>query len=511
MSETVNNIHPASLLRNSSYRMTGFVLSLLFMLLLTPYFVKVLGPEKYGLWAISISMLGFAGMLDWGIGTAVTKYISQYLSLGDSQRLAECVLASTVIYFFLGIFGTVFLWAFTPQIISWFKMSPGLVSVGIEVLHITALGILPMFLRNCFLAVPMGFQKYGFSTAISLTKEVAGMGGMALILLMGGQLTGVVSWMVFVSAGTAFFAAIMALFLIKSVNAFRFSFKKDAFTEILKFAVFAGTSGVGSRVFNMIDRILVGILLNTSMVTYYVVPVSMANKLRGFIANISHVFMPRISSLQAKSDYEKIRSLFSKSHKLTAYMVFGSTSLLFIISKPLLSFWVGPDFVEHSLGVLRILLVAYAFISLAAPSFYFANGLGMPWINAFCSLFGGALSIGFMCFAGKQGLSLFAWANCGFALVLLIPIVTMKKIGLGILDKSKDIFLKPIGACTVLITGFLFFEERTGPWLWGALAVIVYGLMLSYEYYPFIKRLLTMIRGKYIKDLPGLQGQTEKP
>jgi O-antigen/teichoic acid export membrane protein len=509
MSKEIVNIHAASLLRNSTYRMTGFILSVLLMLLLTPYFVRVLGPEQYGLWAISISMLGFAGMLDWGIGTAVTKYVSQYLSLGDPQKLAECILASTIIYIFLGTFGTISLWIFTPQIVSWFKMSPDLVPIGIKVLHITALGILPMFLRNCFLAVPMGFQKYGFSTAVFLTKELVGMGGMALILWLGGQLTGVVSWMVLISAVTALLAAIIALFLIKSVNALKLSFKKDAFAEIFKFAVFAGTSGMGSRFFNIFDRIIVGILLNTSMVTYYVVPVSLANKLRSLIANISHVFMPRTSSLHAKFDYEKIRSLFLKSHKLTAYMVFGSTCLLFIVSKPLLLFWVGPGFVEHSLAVLRILLVAYAFISLAAPSFYFANGLGMPWINAFCSIFGGVLSIGFMWFTGRFGLSYFAWANWGFTIVLVIPIVIMKKIGFRVFGKSQDIFLKPISAYNLLIVGFLLTEGHLSPWLWGALAMIVYGLLLSYDYYPFIKRFLTGAKDKDMKDLFKLQGQTE--
>jgi O-antigen/teichoic acid export membrane protein len=355
----------------------------------------------------------------------------------------------------------------------------------------------------------MGFQKYGFSTAISLTKELIGMGGMAFILFLGGQLVGAVSWMVLVSVATTLVAAVIAGLLMKSVNALKLSLKKDAFIEIFKFAVFAGTSGVGSRVFNIIDRILVGILLNTSMVTYYVVPVSLVNKLRGFVANISHVFMPRTSSLHARLDFDRIRSLFLKSHKLTAYVVFGSTWLLFIISNPLLLLWVGPDFVEHSLSVLRILLVAYAFISFASPSFYFANGLGMPWINALCSILGGVFSIAFMWGAGKYGLAFFAWANWGFIIVLLIPVFVMKKIGFNIFFESPNIFLRPLCTYASLIVAFLFFEDFFSPWLWTGIVIIVYGLLLFYEYYPVIKQFAGKTQA--MKTFFRFQSQIEKP
>ncbi|MGA1840519.1 MAG: oligosaccharide flippase family protein [bacterium] len=509
MNKRIFNIHAASLLRNSTYRMTGFMMSILFMLLFTPYFVKILGPEQYGLWAISISVLGFAGMLDWGIGTAVTKYVSHYLSLGNPQKLAECILASTIIYLFLGTCGTIFLWIFAPQVVSRFAMSPVLVPIGIKILRITALGILPMFLRNCFLAVPMGFQKYGFSTAITLTKELVGMGGMAFILWLGGRLIGVVSWMVIVSVGIALITIIIGLSMIKSADALMLSFRKDAFVEIIRFAIYSGTTGVGSRIFNILDRIIVGILLNTSMVTYYVIPISLANKLRGIISNISHVFMPRASSLQAKCDYDKIRSLFLKSHKLMAYVLFGLTCVLFIVSKPLLLLWLGPDFVLHSLTPLRILLVAYAFISLAAPSFYFANGLGMPWINAFSSVLGGMLSIGFMWFIGRYGLDYFAWANWGFIIVLLIPAVIMKKIGFRIFHDSLNIISRPLGVFIILVGGFLFFEDHISPWLWAGMAIIIYILIIFHDCRQIIKRFLN--KAPYFKDLFRLQGQLEKP
>jgi hypothetical protein len=132
----------------------------------------------------------------------------------------------------------------------------------------------------------------------------------------------------------------------------------------------------------------------------------------------------------------------------------------------------------------------------------------MPWINAFASILGGIISIGFMWIVGKYGLVYFAWANWGFTIVLLIPVMVMKKIGFRIFYETQNIISRPFGAYIALVIVFMIFEDHLNPWLWAGLSIILYGLLLFYEYYPLIKRFIN--KAPDFKNILRLQNQIEK-
>ena len=57
---------------------------LLIALLLIPFMVANLGDTDYGLWILVGSVVAYGSLLDFGVGSAVTKYISEYRARGDN-------------------------------------------------------------------------------------------------------------------------------------------------------------------------------------------------------------------------------------------------------------------------------------------------------------------------------------------------------------------------------------------------------------------------------------------
>src|SRR5690349_5343160 len=43
---------------------------------MTPVLTRALGPERYGLWALSIGLLGLLPLLDLGIGTSLYRFMT---------------------------------------------------------------------------------------------------------------------------------------------------------------------------------------------------------------------------------------------------------------------------------------------------------------------------------------------------------------------------------------------------------------------------------------------------
>lgn len=79
--------------------LSGYVPILAFALsglVLTPLLIKALGPTEYGVWAIALGVLGFFGLLDAGIGTAVVTRVAH--SLPDDRGVGSVTRTASAIY-----------------------------------------------------------------------------------------------------------------------------------------------------------------------------------------------------------------------------------------------------------------------------------------------------------------------------------------------------------------------------------------------------------------------------
>ena len=61
----------------------------------TPVMLRILGQAEYGLYGIANSVMGYIGLLNFGIGSAILRYISKYRAEGavdKGDRRKFCVI-----------------------------------------------------------------------------------------------------------------------------------------------------------------------------------------------------------------------------------------------------------------------------------------------------------------------------------------------------------------------------------------------------------------------------------
>ena len=71
------------LIRGSGARVTNLALAALSGILLTPYLVRSLGPEQYGMWALAYAVIGYYSLMDLGMSAAVFTHVSFALGKKD--------------------------------------------------------------------------------------------------------------------------------------------------------------------------------------------------------------------------------------------------------------------------------------------------------------------------------------------------------------------------------------------------------------------------------------------
>src|SRR5438270_5414743 len=67
--------------------------------LITPFTIRLFGPEEYGMWAILTTIVGYFGFADLGMGTASTRFATEAHHQGDAQREADVIWTSLLIGF----------------------------------------------------------------------------------------------------------------------------------------------------------------------------------------------------------------------------------------------------------------------------------------------------------------------------------------------------------------------------------------------------------------------------
>src|SRR3954468_8730047 len=65
----------------------------------TPFTLRLFGPEQYGIWAILTTIISYFGFADIGMGTASTRFATEAHHQGDSQREADVIWTSLVVGF----------------------------------------------------------------------------------------------------------------------------------------------------------------------------------------------------------------------------------------------------------------------------------------------------------------------------------------------------------------------------------------------------------------------------
>ena len=75
----------AKISRNVIANYIGMIGLIIIAFLLSPFLVHSLGDIKYGIWSIAAAFTGYMSLLDFGIGSAVNRYVSKYNALEESD------------------------------------------------------------------------------------------------------------------------------------------------------------------------------------------------------------------------------------------------------------------------------------------------------------------------------------------------------------------------------------------------------------------------------------------
>lgn len=394
-------------------------------LVTVPLTYRYLGPERYGLWMVLVSIISAMAFADLGIGNGLVNAISEAYGKDDRELAREYISSALVM-----LLGIATLLASAAAIA--YPLIPWIRLFNVKSVTVASEGARAfLVLYGWFVvSIPLGAAsraQFGLQRGY-IAQTVNGAGSIVTLLALLAVIHshGNLSWLVFASAlGTITATLVNAgiLFfqhpwLIPSWNSYRL----QAAYKILKLglAFFVLQCAVVASYTS--DNIVISQVRGASAVAAYAVP----QKLFGFISLVVGMALtplwPAYGEAIARGDVAWIRKAFMGSLWLSLALTVPSSLVLLLAGRRILAFFFGKSL--HASTLLLAVLALWAIINSVSNSVgILLNGLGIMRIQMFVAPVASGINLAFSIYLtrryGVVGVCLGSLvAQCGLTLPL---------------------------------------------------------------------------------------------
>ena len=455
-------------------------------IILTPLILRHLGDSAYGLWALVFSFAGYFNIFDFGLSSAVIRYVSRFNAMRDYEQLTKYV--NSILFVFTCI--AVFLLLVTV-VVSWhvnaiFHISPALHDTARLLFLMVGCMFALQFSGDVFLGVLQGLQEFWWQFWIS---TVAGIVRLVLIIAVLDHGLGLLS-ISMVAIGLSLSSYIAYVIIAYRRLPLRFFPKlsdADTLKEILSYSTTTFTSIVAGGFTTSAGNTIIGIFLTTADIT----PFAIANKFIQYLSRIvqssSVIFTPMSSHFDATGELDRLRRVLILGNRACAFLAFPACIGMLLLGRSAIEVWVGTRY-GWCYGLLALLVVPYTlqFAQLASPKILYgmAQHLTLGKARLIEATANIVLSIILLRYYGVWGVALGTAIPKFCSSVFFLPGHLCRILKVSVSSFVWRAYTWPLITCLPMTAVLYFFHRRLTPYgltpfiTQALIGILVYGCTL---------------------------------
>lgn len=348
-------------LRNLFSNWAGMVFGMLIAFFLAPYVVRKLGNTYYGVWTIVMDLTGYLGLLEMGVRQSVIRYVAKYQAENDPESMNRVAGSALTIYGFTSaacVLVSLGLAAAFPFV---FKISADLVPTARWVVVITGLNIAQGLAFSVYYGIILGHQRYDVVFKVNTLGALV-KAALTVALLSNGL--GIVALgLMHLAVGLA--SNLYALrYCARNVPGLAVRPKmhgSEWYRRIFTYGFKTFVMFLGQRVVHYSDSLLIGIVLGPAHVTFFVIGASLTEYMRMLVNQMTQIFTPLTSELQARRAQDKIEAVLMHGTKLSLLIALPIAVVFLTMGRRFISLWMGEEYGPRSGDVLLVMTVTHLF------------------------------------------------------------------------------------------------------------------------------------------------------
>ena len=364
------------IVRNTIANYIGQFWIMIVSFILFPFIVHHVGLAASGIWLLISSITGYFGLLDLGISSSLIKYVAEYHAKEDTKQVNEVINTTFFLFLGVGVIAAIGLLVFGELFLtSLFNIPAELIDEAKMIVYIVSISMLLRFPMGVFGGVLWGLQRYDISALIGIIISIPRIVLIVAFLSMGYGIVMLVAIETLINVIGLILSTYYVKRFLPSVNIKPLHFKKKMITTLLSFGGAVFIMQVCGIIILQTDQIVIGAFLTMGAITFY----AAAFKIYLLVRRIPELVLPSIfpaaSELDAKQDKNALQALFIRGSKYTTAAFLSVVIPVIILSKPILTVWMGHDFASMYL-VLWILLAGLFFNINHLVSLQVLQGMG---------------------------------------------------------------------------------------------------------------------------------------
>jgi O-antigen/teichoic acid export membrane protein len=361
------------LFTGSAFQTLNYVAQVAVVFFLMPFIVRSLGDRLYGLWSLVGAVIGYYGLLDFGLSMTVNRFMAKSIGADDREESNDIFNAAFFVFFGIGIVvllatGILFVLATTL-----FK-DPSDASLFSKVILIVGVNMAIDFPLRVYGGALGAKLRYDIVSLIQMLTLAVRTALTVLVLVLGYGLLALV-WVTVLSSALS--KILSVYYSKKNMPHLRLQFsrwKARKAKMLFSYSSFAFLSKLSDELRFNIDVVVITAFLGLATVTHYKIASTMALYFRTLVMSMLGIFLPLFSQQHGAGDYEALKKSFFFCSKL-AICISGFIGFGFVVwGRPFIQRWMGPEYLD-AYPVLVVLTVACAvdMAQAASPAYLFAT------------------------------------------------------------------------------------------------------------------------------------------
>ncbi|HEY6127047.1 MAG TPA: oligosaccharide flippase family protein [Candidatus Acidoferrum sp.] len=331
------------LLSGSVLRLGNLAAAAISSLFLMPFVVHHLGDRLYGFWTLAGTFIGYYGLLDFGLSSAVSQYLSIAIGQNDPRERKAVFNAALRIQSLLGcvaLLATAVIATAAP----WFSHSPEDAALFSKVIAILGVN------------VAFGFpaRAYGGLLEAELRFDIlSGLGILGLALR-----TGLIVWAILAGGGLLALAWMTLFASLPILGLQTWLARREApwaqfdgspidrarVKGFFSYSIYTFLSVIGDVFRFQLDSVIIAGFIGLAAVTHYRVANVFMRYYIDVIVCVIGIIQPLLSRLHGAQDRASLERVFFFATRVSlSISVFIGLSLIFW-GKPFIARWMGPGY-----------------------------------------------------------------------------------------------------------------------------------------------------------------------
>lgn len=345
-----------------------------------PVLISSLGVDRFGVLTLIWAVVSYFGLFDLGLGRALTLHLAPMFASKLHSSISPLITTTLALMFGLGMIAGLIMAILTPWGVSLLNGIANQQEV-IDSLYAMAFAMPAILMTSGLRGVLEANHSFGIVNILRLPMGLFTFLGPLVIVVFYEQRLDYIAWVLAFGRIVACFAHAWWVWRVLPDDSGPIVVDLRLLKPLYRTGGWMTVSNVISPFMGYIDRFLIGVIVSTVAVAYYVTPNELITKLWIIPGSITAVLFPQFAS-QMFSDHEKTLIDFKKSINLLFAVLLPITATLAIFSNELLSFWIDADFANHSANLLQIFAIGILVNSLAHVPFTLIQSFGQPRLVA---------------------------------------------------------------------------------------------------------------------------------